>query len=906
VTDAKRASGRAYCPGCGQKYAVPEEELKCHPGLRFRAKCPACRTEFSVRWEAGEMVTAAEAAPREEEPAGGRPVLPKGTRVDKYEIEEALASGGSSTVYRAFDWGANRKVALKVLHRSPTDSDYGRRFQREVEVQGNLKHPHLMPIFDHGTVDGKPFYTMELLHKPMTLDRVVSLYRTRRLRYHPGLRKLAGLQALLRRVVLPVARAIAFANRNGVIHRDLKPGNLILDARTLHVYVIDFGICHLFKAAGQRILLRGGQEPEKEPLHPAQTTGTLRCMPPEQAEGSVSERGDVWALGALVRYILTGDLPVEPAIDLDRVSLDKRLANLRKIAASTRAAGDEAEAAFYESRIEELAAGSQRTIKDVLHDAREGIYSPLGEGVDPALAAIVSRAMQVDPAARYEDAEAFASDIERWLEGRPVRAYATELKPARAAVYRGRLFLLRNRGVVTGAAAAIVLAALGAGAWRIRTVSKEEALVGRLLLKARREADPGAQEALLSRVLALRPREPEAKRLMGLTRRFAPLLGRIEEARRQRDRVLLLRKQKRFEEAERLAADTAAVLGGSVLEDLRALPEDYPGRKRYEQEVVELAGFLRGTRILVLRGLPRGVRVDCIACRSRSGLELDWDHPRKWGVTPLPFADRAIEAGSYVLAIRRESDPRPLLVPFVVDHATARRFELACPIDPARIPEGMCYVAGAKKMHYGDLRFSEEIRIVSVAPFFIDRYEVTNAEYARYVASLDPSSRSRAVPRRLLPGMKGRTAPLWTEGPGGTWTFPEEAGRLPVTGISQLDAGAYARWANKRLPTPEEWELAARGVDGRDYPFGMRLERNACNAHTGAVAEVGSFPRDRSPYGVFDMAGNVAEWTAGTTGEHALVKGGSFDLPRFRAAATAFGRDRADLPYPDVGFRCAR
>ncbi|MDH3592365.1 MAG: protein kinase, partial [Planctomycetota bacterium] len=201
-----------------------------------------------MRWETGELRTEVERVLDQAGVLDGRAVLRPGARIDKkYEIEAGISSGGSSTIYRAFDWGANRHVALKVLHRAPDDEGYGLRFQREVEVQGNLKHPNLMPIFDHGTWEGRPYYTMELLHKPMSLDAVVGLYRTNRLRYHPSLRHLAGLGSLLRSLVLPVGRAIAFANQNGVIHRDLKPGNILLDAKTLHVYIIDFGICHLFK-----------------------------------------------------------------------------------------------------------------------------------------------------------------------------------------------------------------------------------------------------------------------------------------------------------------------------------------------------------------------------------------------------------------------------------------------------------------------------------------------------------------------------------------------------------------------------------------------------------------------------------------------------------------------------------
>ena len=75
---------------------------------------------------------------------------------------------------------------------------------------------------------------------------------------------------------------------------------------------------------------------------------------------------------------------------------------------------------------------------------------------------------------------------------------------------------------------------------------------------------------------------------------------------------------------------------------------------------------------------------------------------------------------------------------------------------------------------------------------------------------------------------------------------------------------------------------------------------------TGEVAEVGRFPRDRSPFGAFDMAGNVAEWIGGGGIEQGLIKGGSFDLPRYRAIIAAFGKRPSGRPYEDVGFRCAK
>jgi len=890
---------RAFCPSCGRKYAVPEDELRRREGLRFRGTCRGCGTAFRVFWTDGELRTERDAG-EETEALGERDVVPKGARVGKYEIEEALASGGSSTVYRTFDQGANRQVALKVLHR-PAHGDDARRFRREVEVQGNLKHPNLMPIFDHGTIDGKPYYTMELLHRPMTLETIIALYRSGRL--PASLRSLNSLRALLHQVVLPVARAIGFTNRNGVVHRDLKPSNVIIDAKTLRVYVIDFGICHVSRTTGSRLVLRAGAEADTGDEQLAM--GTVRCMPPEQARGEISPQGDVWALGALVRYVVSGDFPIAPALDFDRVSLDKRLRNLARIATSCREAGDETEASFYESRLEELRAGESRTIKELLRDAQQANYVPLPDGVDAALAAIIDRAMAPDPKARYATAEEFAAEVQSWLEGRPVRAYAARLGPARATLYKARRLAKRNRTAVIAAAVAAALVAIGGAAYLLRTVAQERALVDHLLADARAQTDPAVQEEQLTRLLILRPGHAEAEHLLAIVRRFAQLKVEVDEARKLGAEYKSKRADRHLTpDLARRAEEMAVLLELHTIPGLTALPADFPGRGLLA-EAQELARRLRGKRMVTLAGLPAGVDV-MLASGAGATREIDWADAESLGTTPLPVRDRILDPASYVLLLRRPGSQRTLYVPFTVSHMTPDHAQLDCPLDPATIPKGMVYVPGVTGMEYGDPRFAETPVRVDLAPFFLDETEVTNEQYALYLNDLAPALRRRAVPRRLLAGGGEQTTPLWTEQPDGTWIVPEGAERHPVTGISFLDAQAYAAWDGKRLPTPAEWERAARGVDRRDYPFGMELDPEACNAQTGILADVGSHPRDRSPFGALDMGGNVAEWTAESAGQFATTKGGSFELPRFRALAVSSGRARADLPQRDVGFRCAK
>ena len=130
----------------------------------------------------------------------------------------------------------------------------------------------------------------------------------------------------------------------------------------------------------------------------------------------------------------------------------------------------------------------------------------------------------------------------------------------------------------------------------------------------------------------------------------------------------------------------------------------------------------------------------------------------------------------------------------------------------------------------------------TVKAFYIDKYEVTNAKYKRFIQATN-----HPAPRH------------WEKG-----TYPEGKADYPVVYVSWEDANAYCRWAGKRLPTETEWEKAARGTDGRIWPWGDTFDLTKCNVESwegSGPKPVGSYPDGVSPYGVYDMAGNVWEWT---------------------------------------------
>jgi formylglycine-generating enzyme required for sulfatase activity len=226
------------------------------------------------------------------------------------------------------------------------------------------------------------------------------------------------------------------------------------------------------------------------------------------------------------------------------------------------------------------------------------------------------------------------------------------------------------------------------------------------------------------------------------------------------------------------------------------------------------------------------------------------------------------------------------------------------PQENSQAPSGMVHVSGGTFMMGRDKGIDQAERPahkVTVAPFYIDLLEVTNEDYKKFFEAT------------------GRPAPM-TRADG---AYPSNAARKPVTGVNWDDANAYATWAGKRLPTEEEWEFAARGTDGRLYPWGNGWQQESANANGARqeMADVGSF-KGTSPFGAFDMIGNAWEWTtsdlraypggrlpANLTGvDLKVIRGGSYESTKDYATTTyRTGWPARDArTYAQTGFRCAR
>jgi tRNA A-37 threonylcarbamoyl transferase component Bud32 len=262
----------------------------------------------------------------------------------RYELEELVGAGGMSSVFKARDTLLERNVALKVLHQHYTDDDeYVERFRREARVVAQLSHPNIVTVIDRGEEAGRQFIVFELV-EGRTLKEVLD---------EEG--RLPVRRAL--EIAVQVARGLAFAHEHGLVHRDVKPQNVILNGDG-RAKVTDFGIARSLDVQG---VTQSGT-----------VLGTSNYIAPEQAKGEVVDQTtDVYSLGVVLFELLTGDVPFPG---------------------------------------ESFVAVAMQHVSEAppsLLDARPDVPARVAHAVD--------RALEKDPAARFPTMDAFAAELEACL-----------------------------------------------------------------------------------------------------------------------------------------------------------------------------------------------------------------------------------------------------------------------------------------------------------------------------------------------------------------------------------------------------------------------------------------------------------------------------------------------------------
>jgi formylglycine-generating enzyme required for sulfatase activity/predicted Ser/Thr protein kinase/tetratricopeptide (TPR) repeat protein len=862
----------------------------------------------------------------------------------RYTLHRLIGRGGMGAVYEATVPGEEKTYAVKVLLGAiGTDSPFLERFRREAKASSKLSHPGIVKVHDFGRDRDRFFFAMDYI-KGRPLDEVIE-------------GKSLGVKSAAK-AIIQVAEALHHAHETGIVHRDVKPSNLIL-AKGGRVYITDFGIARDESASA--LTMEG------------EILGTPFYMSPEQALGrrdAIDRRSDVYSLGVTFYELLTCTTPFRGEA-MNEI--------LRRII-------------------------TEDPVKPSLLNAQ----------VPPSLDTVVMKAIRKDKGKRYPTSKAFADDLRRWIKGEEVLARDLTL------VERSARTIQHHKGasVMTALAVVVVLSALGlvigsvmASASRRADRVRERREKGSAYVKEGQglleERMKLPKKKVLLRDKKLREALSAFEKALGISKKN---LKAAKGAAQCRDRIKNAEKKRREDQEEArakalvvsgiearmkgdtLSADRRRVAGkiadieqefgpgieGAKINKLRqefarlttAENEAYdpalrnfsqalfidPSNKDAHQETAKI--FLNRARAVFRLDLTRGdlERVKSlfltVAFHDRTGkLEPQIASMRRW-LTFRRHVSLTVDPHDATLALVRvdleagtESAPEPLtrtsidLPPgsYIIVARRANRVEVRFPIHvsgpsdasdfdksmhrsitlPKDRPDyrGMVFVHGGPFL-MGGLRSARggPRRKVDVDGFFMDRTEVSHSDYLEFIQHLAKEN----------PGEEKKSLPIYvtTTANPGNWTATEKGYVLPpgwadrpLSGIDWATARAYAAFRHKRLPTHREWEKAARGVDGRLYPWGNRFDERRC-FHTlspGYSANAGWFilhpvseePRGASPYGCYHMAGNVAEWTASELYDHKINRGGCVIDQVEILRCGSVDNSTPDSKVGTLGFRCA-
>lgn len=777
----------------------------------------------------------------------GERLAPSGKRLDeRYQMLGEIGRGGMGRILKSHDTEIGREVAVKILlGGAQAPENMIRRFWMEVQATGQLEHPSIIPIHDVGRLpSGELFYVMKKLSGRTLADILADLRNTRA-------NEAEFTRAKLLTLFQQIAYAVAFAHARGVIHRDVKPANIMVGEYG-EAMLLDWGLAKLIDVAADdgaeeqpRVVTLGKYSASETAS--GTITGTPQYMSPEATAGQpelLTTKSDVYGLGAVLYEILT----YEPAF---------------------------ADQGFVPTVV--------KVRKADFIPPRERAPS---RGISVELEELCLLAMSKDPAERPA-AKKLADDIGRILEG--AKEKERRVAEAKARVYEGRKANER---------------------WKALKIELQSAESEAKRLA--KEVPPWASVDKKEPMWALEDRVSELKieaisAFEESEAAFLRALGEVPDDREARSSLASLYFA-RFGEAER-ARDVEAQ---RYYRNLVA---------RYDDGV--WARVMAGHGTLEVTASPDDVTVT-LARMELAGRLLRPGEPIELGKVPIARFD--VRIGSYLLTLRRPGDRdvfRPVLIGRTESVSVHVKYRSASEIgDPfIFIPEGPCILGGDPIAH-GAL----DRRIAEVADFAIARFPVTCEEYLSFINGLARESPEIAL--RHVPRARAQEGHYWRLDPAtGRFEYPERSpgglswvGNLPVSAISMTDAEAYIAWRASitgerlRLPNEIEWEKAARGVDGRFFPWGDHFDPTFCKmkeSRDRAYPEpepVGAFPTDRSPYGVRDMAGGMREIcvTDEGGGRRPVVRGGCWSDTGLFCRVAFRHVTQPDFVNTGLGFRLVK
>lgn len=758
----------------------------------------------------------------------------------EFELIEEIAKGGMGRILRVRDRALGRDIALKILLTDDVDDVVRRRFIQEAKITGQLEHPNIVAVHNIGVDENKQFFTMKLVQGE-SLGDILHQMRKGILRVRQRYSQMRLLN-----IFVQICMAIHYAHTKGVIHRDLKPHNIMIGefGETL---VMDWGLA---KFIGDDDELQPAADviyiDDEESIFSTQSGmifGTPAYMSPEQASGKldqIDKFSDIYSLGAILYEMLAFYPPFKAKFTKENL---ERIINQPVTPPSKRAQANR---------------------------------------IPVALEQICLKALSKEKSGRFASARELADEIEAFLQGTQERERRTR-EAARKTQHGERLLTRYNE------------------------LREHIRFLDQRLGEARRTTSPSAPVKDKRKQWSLEDLRQRMIRYSAQTfslaeQRYAQALGEEPDyapARRSLAHMYWTRYRDAIDAHDMVKAITYANL-------VFRMDDDFFAEKMFDRCQLSVTAKPPNGRISIYMMIEtdRQLRPQNIVASGQSPLE-----------------NVSLPRGNYLVRVEQRGYTS-VNFPIVLNEAE----DLLLPVTlytKRDVGHGFCHIPGGYTHIGGDPLFPERARQrVFIGDYFIAQYPVTFEEYLAFVVDLasdDGEAVAPHLPRTatgelLIAPSKDRGFMLRND------LLGEDARRVPVFGVSWRSAVAYCGWRSAReevtyrLPTSAEWEKAARGVDGRIFPWGNTFDPTFCDMRfsrsgRNAPAPVDQHHADMSPYGVMTMAGGVREWCADWFDESARLKnlrGGAWNGPEAFCRATACDGARLDRPDESFGFRLCR
>ena len=778
-----------------------------------------------------------------------------------YDDLHVIGLGGFGAVYGAREPGLERQLALKILR--PNFRQLPERikaFIREARITARIAHPNIVPVHRIGVFEDAGVYfsmkriqgeTLQSILRHMTEDR-------------EGYRKKYNLPRLVD-IFMGVCQGVSYAHRKGILHCDLKPGNVMVGDFG-EVLVMDWGLARSVPAEDAAPGAPPAEGVEEKPDLPL--GGTPVFMAPEHLSLNSSQptiRSDIYALGCVLYSILTWHVaPFDGSGSLEDIQ--------------------------------------HRVVQGKLVPPRS--CAPPGRVVPLELEAICLKAMARRPENRYAQVDELIEDLQRYRDGLPVNAYS----PSR--IYRIGKFIFRRPLVP----AALLLALLVWFGFFLYSSFNELIFVESLRTNAWNYARSGENSLMQARRRFSRLRTGIGNAADLRNQEQAIRIGAMEaEADFRAAMDSLARIPEKYRDSRLVLLTAGSMFRGLYSffnligdnEKLRQVALNFSGRwpeifgpaRAMDPDLDKM--FLRA---LSGNGWIEIFVAERVETRTENGhvTRIVGNGPVSWYVEdsakrrvrlPGPV-DGSFRDGGVLLKFRL-----PVGLYTVVGRLGGVEKRVPVRVSLSRkslvdisrfyhVPAGMVLIPGGEFRH--EPEFSNSFsRFSFEGDFFIKRTEVTVGEYLEFWKSIkDPALKERCASYYFSGPDSLRCVRSWDDA--GRLLRPELTPGHPVTGISAAAAEAYCRYLSEKLkrpvalPTRSQWSKAAGGIDGLEYSWGNTYKKDLAVLDTGSARPAGSAPGDVSAYGVLDMTGNVREFVKaasprGGKGVTYATAGGSYD-----------------------------